>query len=64
MQKVSATLLLVLTLALGAGPAPAQERFSPFVPSDQENVERMLKLANLRDTDVVVSSARATAASC
>jgi len=35
-------------------PALAQERFSPFVPSDQENVERMLKLAQLRDDDVVV----------
>ena len=35
----------------GAG---AQERFSLFVPSDQENVERMLKLANLHDDDVVV----------
>jgi hypothetical protein len=32
----------------------AQERFSLFVPSDQESVERMLKLANLHDDDVVV----------
>jgi hypothetical protein len=37
-----------------AGAAPAQERFSIFVPSEQENVERMLKLAELRDDDVVV----------
>jgi len=45
---------LFLCLALAAGAAQAQERFSPFIPSDQENVERMLKLANLRDSDVVV----------
>jgi len=44
---------VVLCLAV-AIPALAQERFSPFVPSDQENVERMLKLAQLRDDDVVV----------
>ncbi|HKA38189.1 MAG TPA: class I SAM-dependent methyltransferase [Burkholderiales bacterium] len=52
MKKLASTLLwscvLVATLA------PAQERFSPYVPSDQENVERMLKLAQLRDDDVVV----------
>ena len=46
--------LLLLCLTLLATPALAQERFSPFVPSDQENVERMLKLAGLRDDDVVV----------
>ena len=45
---------LLLSLLLIAGAAQAQERFSPFVPSDQENVERMLKLAELRDDDVVV----------
>jgi len=45
---------LLLCLALAAGAAHAQERFSPFVPSDQENVERMLKLAQLKDDDVVV----------
>jgi precorrin-6B methylase 2 len=53
MQRVR-VLLLVLSFTLFAGVAVAQERFSPFVPSDQENVERMLKLANLRDDDVVV----------
>jgi hypothetical protein len=37
-----------------AGAAPAQERFSIFVPSEQETVDRMLKLVNLRDDDVVV----------
>jgi precorrin-6B methylase 2 len=45
---------LLLCLTLAAGPAHAQERFSPFVPSDQDNVERMLKLAQLKDDDVVV----------
>ena len=52
-MKSTATALL-LSLALAAGPAHAQERFSPFVPSDQDNVERMLKLAQLKDDDVVV----------
>jgi precorrin-6B methylase 2 len=45
---------LLWSLALAAGIAQAQERFSPYVPSDQENVERMLRLAQLRDDDVVV----------
>jgi hypothetical protein len=52
MKKIFITLLWGLTLA--AGIARAQERFSPYVPSDQENVERMLRLAQLRDDDVVV----------
>ena len=46
-----ATLLAVVFTALPAG---AQERFSLFVPSNPENVERMLKLAELRDDDVVL----------
>ncbi len=46
--------ILMMWILLAAGAAQAQERFSPYVPSDQENVERMLKLAGLRDTDVVV----------
>jgi precorrin-6B methylase 2 len=45
---------LLLCFMLAAAPALAQERFSPFVPSDQENVERMLKLVGLRDDDIVV----------
>ena len=45
---------LACILAFAVPAAVAQERFSPFVPSDQENVERMLKLAGLRDDDVVV----------
>jgi precorrin-6B methylase 2 len=52
MRPICNALLLCLALAVGA--AHAQERFSPFVPSDQENVERMLKLAQLKDDDVVV----------
>lgn len=34
-------------------PAYAQERFSLFVPSDEDDVKRMLKLVGLRDGDVV-----------
>jgi hypothetical protein len=45
--------LLACLLAI-TSPLHAQERFSPFVPSDQANVERMLKLVGLRDDDVVV----------
>lgn len=45
---------LLLCLAFAVGAAQAQERFSPFVASEQENVERMLKLVQLRDDDVVV----------
>lgn len=36
------------------GAALAQERYSPFVPSDMTNVERMVKLAKLRAGDVVM----------
>ena len=46
--------LVTLCLLLLPGALPAQERFSIFVPSEQENVDRMLKLAGLRDDDVVV----------
>jgi len=54
MKKVRPALLLGFVFALCASAVMAQERFSPYVPSDQENVERMLKLAQLRDDDVVV----------
>lgn len=56
MFRIRATTLravLAFTM-LTAGAAQSQERFSLFVPSDQANVERMLKLADLRDDDVVV----------
>ena len=51
---LSVRLIALLCLALAAAPTPAQERFSPFVPSNQENVERMVRLANLRATDTVM----------
>jgi hypothetical protein len=54
MKKVHPALLLSFVLALCASAVTAQERFSPYVPSDQGNVDRMLKLAQLRDDDVVV----------
>ena len=47
------TTLTILTI-LAAVPAPSQERFSLFVPSSPESVEQMLKMAELRDDDVVV----------
>jgi len=43
-----------IALLLFAGAVCAQERFSIFVGSDPANVERMLKLANLQDDDVVM----------
>lgn len=47
--------LVLLLSCLGfVALAVGQERFSIFVPSEQDNVERMLKLAQLRDDDVVV----------
>lgn len=46
--------LLLLPLSLAFAPAaPAQERFSIFVPTEQDDVPRMLRLAGLRDGDVV-----------
>jgi Methyltransferase domain len=45
---IAALWLLVTPLAL------AQERFSIFVGSAQENVDRMVKLAELKDDDVVI----------
>jgi hypothetical protein len=46
--------ILVLFGLLAAGSVSAQERFSIFVGSDPANVERMLKLAKLRDDDRVI----------
>ena len=45
---------LVIGWGLTAGTGWAQERYSPFVPSDMTNVERMVKLAGLKAGDVVV----------
>lgn len=47
------TCVVVATL-LTAARVAAQERFSFFQASAPESVERMLKLANLRDDDVIV----------
>jgi precorrin-6B methylase 2 len=47
------TLLMICAL-LTAFPAHAQERFSLFVPSNPESVERMLTIARLQDNDMVV----------
>ena len=49
MRALAAALLLCAAAA-----APAQEMFSPIVPSAEENVERMLKLARLRHGDTVI----------
>lgn len=49
-SKCSVPLLLVLLLA---APCRAQERYSPFVPTEESDVVRMLKLATLQDGDVV-----------
>jgi hypothetical protein len=49
-RVVLVTILAVLTEV----PAPSQERFSFFHASSPEVVERMLRLASLKDNDVVV----------
>jgi hypothetical protein len=51
---VTRVTLATILVVLAAAPAPAQERFSFFQASTPESVERMLKLADLRDDDVVV----------
>ena len=47
-------LLFACSLLLAASVVVAQERFSIFVGSAQENVDRMIRLAELRDDDVVI----------
>ena len=44
----------VVATFIVTGEGAAQERFSFFHPSTPETVERMLRLADLRDDDVVV----------
>ena len=44
--------MFAASLALAA-PSLAQERFSLFVPTEQDDVPRMLKLAGLKDGDMV-----------
>ena len=46
--------LVTILVVLAAAPAPAQERFSFFQASTPESVERLLRLADLRDDDVVI----------
>ena len=41
--------LLFTLILLASNAATAQERFSIFVGSAQENVDRMIRLADLRD---------------
>ncbi|MCC6534172.1 MAG: methyltransferase domain-containing protein [Burkholderiales bacterium] len=45
---------LAVIAAIAVATAQAQERFSIFVGSDPSNVERMLRLAKLRDDDKVI----------
>lgn len=52
-RLMNACSALLLAGVLLAGVARAQERFSIFVGSDPSNVERMLRLAQLKDDDVV-----------
>ncbi len=44
---------MLITAGIVVCPLHAQERFSLFVPTEQEDVPRMLKLAGLKDGDVV-----------
>ncbi|MGZ5154247.1 MAG: SAM-dependent methyltransferase, partial [Burkholderiales bacterium] len=44
----SISMLIVVTAPVGA-----QERYSPFVPTEESDVVRMLRLADLREGDVV-----------
>jgi Methyltransferase domain len=53
MYRRVVTLSIILAACLIAVP-PAQERFSFFQASTPESVERLLKLAQLRDDDMVV----------
>ena len=48
------TFAAILVVLAAAAPAPAQERFSFFQASTPESVERLLRLADLRDDDVVI----------
>jgi len=54
MVPAARTLLAASMIVLCVGVARAQERFSLFVPSAQPTVERLVKLARIQDTDVVV----------
>jgi hypothetical protein len=53
MRHLRTGLFCLSIAALLAAPAAAQERYSPFVPTDESDVVRMLKLAGVREGDVV-----------
>lgn len=53
MRHLAALLEACIALAFCVAAAHAQERYSPFVPTEDSDVVRMLKLADLRDGDVV-----------
>ena len=53
-KSLFAAFVAAVFFAAFATPAPAQERFSIFVGSAQENVDRMIRIAELRDNDVVI----------
>ena len=53
-RKSMNRLLLTCFFLACTGLANAQERFSIFVGSAQENVERMIRVADIRDDDVVM----------
>jgi precorrin-6B methylase 2 len=53
MRYLSVKLWSFVLASILAVPAIAQERYSPFVPTDETDVVRMLKLAGVREGDVV-----------
>ena len=53
MPYLTAILKVCIVLALSMATAHAQERYSPFVPTEESDVVRMLRLANLREGDMV-----------
>lgn len=53
-RRALVALMLFVSTIVPAPFAAAQERFSLFVGSDPKNVERMVRLAGLRDGDVII----------
>jgi hypothetical protein len=51
---VTRVTLAISLIVLASIPSKSQERFSFFQPSTPESVEKLLKMADLRDNDVVV----------
>src|SRR3954466_12009035 len=52
-REVCRAVTSISILILVTAPVGAQERYSPFVPTEESDVVRMLKLADLREGDVV-----------